>query len=111
MDPNATTTPNLKPADGQAQPSPEAAEAAKVNKPAPRRRRGPPADGQPENRVTMVLTTSKLSDANGVRLRRGRLVSVPERRVESLINQGRVRKASAEEVEVLTRRHGLAQLG
>ncbi len=58
----------------------------------------------------MVLTTSKLSDTNGVRLRRGRLVSVPERRIEALVNQGRVRPASPEEVEVLKRRHGQALL-
>ncbi len=108
MDTNTTPPLNLKPADGQAQTSPEAAEAAK---PARRARRGPPADGKPEKRVTMVLTTSKLTDADGVRLRRGRPVSVPERRVDSLTAQGRIRKASTEEVEVLTRRYGLAQLG
>lgn len=114
MDTNTAPPLNLKPADDEGQPKPEAAEAAKqaeAAKPARRARRGPPADGKPENRVTMVLTTSKLSDPNGERLRRGRPVSVPERRVESLTNQGRIRKASAEEIEVLTRRYGLAQLG
>jgi hypothetical protein len=92
----------------------EAAEkeaAEKEAKKPPRKHRGPPRDGAPEKRVLMVLTTSKLSDTNGVRLRRGRLVSVPERRVEGLVNQGRIRKASAEEVEVLQRRHGRAELG
>lgn len=59
----------------------------------------------------MVLTTSKLSDTNGVRLRRGRLASVPERRADSLVAQGRARPASADEIEALTRRHGRAELG
>ena len=62
------------------------------------RRRGPPADGQPEPRVTVLLTTSRLSSADGESLRRGRAVSVPERRLETLIEKKRVRRAAETEL-------------
>lgn len=62
------------------------------------RRRGPPADGQPEPRVTVLLTTSRLSSADGEALRRGRAVSVPERRLETLIEKKRVRRAAETEL-------------
>ena len=62
------------------------------------RRRGPPADGQPEPRVTVLLTTSRLSSADGEPLRRGRAVSVLERRLETLIEKRRVRRAAETEL-------------
>ncbi len=79
-------------------------EAPTAPSPAPKavkgrgRRRGPPADGQPEPRVTVLLTTSRLSSADGEPLRRGRAVSVPERRLETLLEKRRVRRAA--EVEL-----------
>lgn len=80
--------------------------AAKVKK--PRQRRGPPPAGVEEKRVDMILTTSRLSDARGGRLRRGQVVSVPERRLAQLTLSGKVRKASASELETAIRRHGPA---
>ena len=75
-----------------------------------RRRRGPPADGAPEARVLAIAATSKMSDANGVRIRRGAVVSVPERRLSSLLTAARIRKATEGELEIARRRHGEYQL-
>ena len=53
-----------------------------------------------------IAATSKMSDANGVRIRRGAVVSVPERRVSALLTAAKIRKASAGELEIARRRHG-----
>lgn len=80
--------------------------AAKLKK--PRVRRGPPPAGMVEKRLDMILTTSRLSDADGRRLRRGQAVSVPERRVVQLTQSGKVRRASQGELDAALRRHGPA---
>lgn len=90
---------------------PPAPEKALADKPKRRPRRGPPADGAPEPRVTVLMTTSRLSDFEGTPLRRGQAVSVPERRLEALISQGKVRQGSPGEIEAAKRRAPLGQLG
>lgn len=93
-----------------APPPPQDAAAEKaVGKPA-RQRRGPPADGKDEERENVLLTTSKLSGPGG-KLRRGQAVSVPTRRLTALVQSGKVRQATAEELETAIRRFGLGRLG
>jgi hypothetical protein len=93
------------------------AETPGASTPAPKavkgrgRRRGPPADGQPESRVAVLLTTSRYRGADGQPLRRGRAVSVPERRVESLILQGRVRRGAEAELTAALKLGPLVELG
>lgn len=86
-----------------------AAAKAAAKKPA-RPRRGPPADGGSEDRKDAILTTSKLSSTEGEKLRRGMVVSVPSRRLTHLERAGRVRIASASELEIAERRYGRALL-
>lgn len=83
---------------------------ASAEKPKKRARRGPPADGAPEPRVTVLLTTSRLSGVDGGPLRRGQAVSVPERRIEVLIRNGKVRRASDSEIAAARRRAPLGEL-
>lgn len=101
-------------ASGAAQTSPEAAEKAAAEKAAnakpPRARRGPPADGGEEPRELFILTTSKLNDTNGSALRRGQAASVPVRRIEALLQSGKIRRASKEEIETATKRYGRARI-
>ncbi|WP_312126560.1 hypothetical protein [Brevundimonas sp.] len=77
----------------------------------PRPRRGPPADGGDEDRVVVILTTSKLNDTSGSALRRGQAASVPKRRLAALLKAGKVRTGSASEIEAATRRFGRARVG
>lgn len=84
-----------------------AAKPAKVT----RARRGPPADGVEEERVLVIMTTSKLQGVDGLRLRRGSAVSVPLRRLDGLIRSGKVRTGSAEAIEAARRRHGEGRIG
>lgn len=107
QDPRATTAKTIKKTVEAAAELVKSAKAVAPSEGSRRRqRRGPPADGQTEKRVDMILTTSKLSDKAGRPLRRGGVVSVPERRVESLTNQGRVRAGSLEALEIAERRYG-----
>jgi hypothetical protein len=76
-----------------------------------RARRGPPADGKEEPRKIVILTTSKLTDAEGGKLRRGQAVSVPVRRLETLERSGKIRKAPKNEIEAAERRFGLGRIG
>lgn len=132
---NATTQLNLAPAGDAtksstpAEPTAPVDTAATAEAPAPtvaappvtetpatsqkskkRARRGPPADGAPEPRVIVLLTTSRLSDVDGSPLRRGQAVSVPERRLEGLIKHGKVRRGSDREIEAAQRRAPLGAL-
>jgi len=91
----------------------EAAEEASTERPGKkvRQRRGPPADGKEEPRKIVILTTSKLTDAEGGKLRRGQAVSVPVRRMEALERSGKIRKAPKNEIEAAERRFGLGRIG
>lgn len=91
----------------------EAPEEASAERPEKRvrQRRGPPADGKEEPRKIVILTTSKLTDAEGGKLRRGQAVSVPVRRMEALERSGKIRKAPKNEIEAAERRFGLGRIG
>lgn len=91
----------------------EAPEEASAERPEKRvrQRRGPPADGKEEPRKIVILTTSKLTDADGGKLRRGQAVSVPVRRMEALERSGKIRKAPKNEIEAAERRFGLGRIG
>ncbi|MCG2662570.1 hypothetical protein, partial [Brevundimonas sp.] len=91
----------------------EKAAAEKAAKPAkpPRARRGPPADGGDEERVSAILSTSKLIGKGGARLRRGQAVSVPARRVEALVRTGKIRLGTPEEIERAATRYGSDRIG
>lgn len=91
----------------------EAPEEASADRPEKkvRPRRGPPADGKEEPRKIVILTTSKLTDADGNKLRRGQAVSVPVRRMEALERSGKIRKAPKNEIEAAERRFGLGRIG
>lgn len=56
------------------------------------------ADARPA-RVTVLLTTSRFTDAEGYSLRRGRPVSIPETEVDRLLLKGKIRLAGKGEVE------------
>lgn len=90
--------------------APEEAAADRPHKKV-RARRGPPADGKEEPRKTVILTTSKLTDAEGGKLRRGQAVSVPVRRMPTLERSGKIRTAPKNEIEAAERRFGLGRLG
>ena len=87
--PAAAEEPAARPAE---KPAPK--QAVKAAKP----RRGPPPAGEVEARTTVILTTSRLSSVAGDALRRGRAVSVPDRRLHRLVHGGKVRLASPEAI-------------
>lgn len=90
--------------------SKKTAEVNKTRDRKPRTRRGPPADGGEEPRKLYILTTSRMADANGNALRRGQVVSVPERRIEALVAAGRIREVSKSEIDRAHKRFGRSRI-
>lgn len=109
--PSGSLTSEASASENTASTSEASPDQPKAEKAKRRPRRGPPADGAPEPRVTVLLTTSRLSSVDGSPLRRGQAVSVPVRRLDALIAQGKVRQGSAGEVDAAQRRAPLGELG
>ncbi|MBX3480090.1 MAG: hypothetical protein KF842_06795 [Caulobacter sp.] len=107
----ASTAPEASAAADKAAADKAAADKAAADKAKPKKaRRGPPADGGDEARVTVILSTSRLSDKDGNPLRRGRAVSVPERRLHRLLSAGKVREASDSAIASALKLGPLAEL-